>query len=164
MGENNSIKYTWLLAHCQWECKLVHPLWDTVWKLLKKLKIELLCSISSTLGICCCCCSVVKSCLTLCDPMDYSRPGSSVLYYLLEFAQIHDHWVGDAIQPSHPLLPPSPCAFNLSQHQGLFQWIGSSHQVAKVLDLQLQHQPFMNIQGWFPLGLTSLIFLLSKRL
>ena len=63
-----------------------------------------------------CCCSVTKSCPTLCDPMDYSMPGFPVLHYLLEFAQIRVHWVGDAIQPSCPLSPASP-AFNLSQHQ-----------------------------------------------
>ena len=62
------------------------------------------------------------------------------LHYLLEFVQTHLHRVGDAIQPTHPLSPPSPPAFNLSQHQGLFQWDGSSHQVAKVLELQFQHQ------------------------
>ena len=66
-------------------------------------------------------------------------------------------------QPSHPLSTPSPPAFYLSQHQGLFQWVSSSHQVAKVLELQLQN-PSMNIQGWFPLGLTDLISLLSKGL
>ena len=86
---------------------------------------------------CCCCCSIIKSCPTLCDPMDFP-----ILYYLLEFAQTHVHWVDDAIQSSHHLSPPSPPAFSLSQHQGLFQWIGSSHQVAKVLELQLQHQSF----------------------
>ena len=59
-----------------------------------------------------------------------------------EFAQTHVHWVGDSIQPSHPLLPPSPPVLNLSQHQGLFQWVGFSHQMAKVLELQLQYQPF----------------------
>ena len=90
----------------------------------------------------CCCCSVSESCLTLCNPMDCSTPGSPILCYLPEFAQIHVHWVGDAIQPSGPLLPPSPHAFSLSQHQGLFQWVSSSHQVAKVLELQLQHQSF----------------------
>ena len=68
----------------------------------------------------CCCCSVTKLCLTLCDPMDCSIPGFPVPYYLLEFAQTHFHWVGDAIQPSHPLPSPSPPALNLSQHQGLF--------------------------------------------
>ena len=77
---------------------------------------------------------------TLCYPMDCSRPGSSALHYLPEFTQIHAHWVGDAIQPSHPQLTPSPFAFNLSQHQNLFQQAGSSHSGAKVLVLQLQHQ------------------------
>ena len=61
------------------------------------------------------------------------------------FAQIHVHWVSDAIQPSHPVLSPSLPAFNLSQHQGLFKWVSSSHQVAKVLELQLQHQSFQSI-------------------
>ena len=79
---------------------------------------------------CYCYCSVAKSCLTLCDPMDCSKPGFPVLHYLLEFAQIHVHWVGDAIQPSHPLSSPYPPALNLSQHLGLFQWVSSSHQVA----------------------------------
>ena len=82
-----------------------------------------------------CCCSVAKSCWTLWYFMNCSTPGFPVLHYLLEFAQTHVHWVRDAIQPSHPLLPPSPLALNLSQHQGLFQWVGSPHQVAKVLDL-----------------------------
>ena len=76
------------------------------------------------------------------DSMDCSTLGSSVLHYLLDFAQTLVHWVSDAIQPSHPLLPPSPFAFNLSQQQGLFQWINSSYQSAKVLKLQLQHQSF----------------------
>ena len=73
-----------------------------------------------------CCCSVAQSCLTLCDSMDWSTPGFPVLHRLQEFAQTHVHWVGDAIQPSHPLSPPSPPAFSLSQHQGLFQWVGLS--------------------------------------
>ena len=83
--------------------------------------------------------SVAKWCLTLCNPMDCSIPGFPVLHYLPEFAQTHVHWVGDAIQPSHPLLLPSP-ALNLAQHLGLFQWVSSSHQVTKVLELQ--HQSF----------------------
>ena len=70
------------------------------------------------------------------------------------------HWVSDASEPSHPLLSPSPPALNLSQHQGLLQWVGSSHQVVKVLELQ---HP-MNIQGWYPLGWTGLISLQSKGL
>ena len=96
--------------------------------------------------------------------MDCSTPGFSVLHHFLEFAQTHAHWVGDAIQPSHPLPTPSPPAFNLSQHQGLFQRVGSLHQVAKVLDLNLQHQSFQWSQVWFPLGLTGLISLQSKGL
>ena len=86
--------------------------------------------------------SVAQSCSTLCDPMECSTPGFPVHHHLLEFAQIHVHWIGDAIQQSHPLSSPSPTAFNLSQDQGLSQWVSSSHQVAKVLELQLQHQSF----------------------
>ena len=73
-------------------------------------------------------------CPILCDPLDCSTPVLPVYHQLLEFTQTHVHWVGDAIQPSHPLSSPSPPAFNLSQHQGLFQWVSSSHQVAKVLE------------------------------
>ena len=87
-------------------------------------------------------CSVTQPCLTLCKPMDCSMPGFPVHHQLPELTQTHVHWVGDAIQPSHPLLSPSPPAFSLSQHQGLFQWVSSSHQVAKVLEFQLQHQSF----------------------
>ena len=86
--------------------------------------------------------SIAHSCMTLCDPVDCSMPGSPVHHQLLEPTQSHVHRVGDAIQPSHPLSSPSPPAFNLSQHQGLFQWVSSSHQVAKVLEFQLQHQSF----------------------
>ena len=86
--------------------------------------------------------SVAQLCLTLCDPMDCSTPGFPVHHQLLEFTQTYVHRVGDAIQPSHPLLSPSPPALNLSQHQGLFQRVSSSHQMAKVLEFQLQHQPF----------------------
>ena len=82
-----------------------------------------------------------QSCLTLCDPMDCSTPGFPVHRQLPELAQSHVHWVSDAIQPFRPLSSPSP-AFNLSQRQGLFKWVSFSHQVAKVLELQLQHQSF----------------------
>ena len=82
--------------------------------------------------------SVAQSCLTLCDPMNHSTPGLPVHHQLPEFTQTHVHWVSDAIQPSHPGSSPSP-APNLSQHQSLFQWINSSHEVAKVLEFQLQH-------------------------
>ena len=92
-----------------------------------------------------CCCSVTQSCLTLWDPMDCSTPGFPVLDYVPEFAQIHVHWVDDAIQPSHPLSSPSSPALNLSQHQGLFQWVFSLHQVPKILELQLQHQAFQRM-------------------
>ena len=86
--------------------------------------------------------SVAHSCTTLCDPMDCSTPGLPVHQQLPEFTLIHVHQVGDAIQPSHPLSSPSPPAFNLSQHQGLFKRVSSSHQVVKVLEFQLQHQSF----------------------
>ena len=81
--------------------------------------------------------SVTQSCLTLCDPMNCSTPGLPVHHQLPEFTQTHAHRVGDAIQPSHPLSSPSPPAPNPSQHQSLFQWVNSSHQVAKVLEFQL---------------------------
>ena len=88
--------------------------------------------------------SVTQLCLTLHDPLDCSTPSFPVHCQLLELAQTHVHPVSDAIQPSHPLSSPYPPAFSLSQHQGLFQWLGSSHQVARVLELQLQlqHQSF----------------------
>ena len=83
------------------------------------------------------CCSVTQLCPHLFTPMDSSTPGFPVLHHLRELAQTHVHWVSNAIQPSHPLLSPSSPAFNFSQHQGLFQWVSSSHQLAKVLELQL---------------------------
>ena len=86
--------------------------------------------------------SVTQSCPTLSDPMDCSTPGLPVHHQLPALAQTHVHRVGDAVQPSHPLSSPSPTAFNLSQHQGLFQSVSSSHQVVKVLEFQLQHQSF----------------------
>ena len=90
----------------------------------------------------CNCCSVAQSCLTLCYATDCSTLGFPVLHHLLELAQTHVHSVDDAIQPSCPLLSPSPPAVYLSQHQGLFQWVGSSHKMAKVVEFQLQHQSF----------------------
>ena len=84
--------------------------------------------------------SLAKSCLTLCDPMDCSTPGLPVHHQLPEPTQTHIHRVGDAIQPSHPLSSPSPPALNLSQQQRLFKLVSSSHQVAKVLEFQPQHQ------------------------
>ena len=77
--------------------------------------------------------------------MDCSTPGFCVHHQIPELAQTHVHWIGDAIKPSHPLSSPSPPAFSFSQHHGLFQWVGSSHQVAKVLEFQLQYQSFQRI-------------------
>ena len=111
-----------------------------------------------------CCCSVPRSCPILCDPVDCSMPGFPIFHHLPELAQTQVHWVGDALQPSRPLLSPSLPTFNLSQHQGFFQWVGCSYQVAKILALQLQHQPFDEYSGLFPLGLTGLISLMSKGL
>ena len=86
--------------------------------------------------------SSVQSCPTLCDPMHCSMPGFPVHHQLLELTQTHTHRVGDGIQPSHSPPSPSPPTLNLSQHQCLFQWVNSSHQVAKVLEFHLQHQSF----------------------
>ena len=104
----------------------------------------------------CCCSSVTKSCPALCDPMNCQLTRLPIFLHLLEFVQTHVHWVGNAIQPSHPLLSLSPPVFNLPQHQGLFQWVSSLHQVAKE-DLALP----MNIEGWYTLGLTGWVSLQS---
>ena len=85
---------------------------------------------------------VSQSCPTLCDRINPSTPGLPVHHQLPEFIQTHVNWVHDAIQPSHPLSSPFPSALNLSKHQGLFKWVSSSHQVAKVLEFQLQQQSF----------------------
>ena len=90
--------------------------------------------------------SVTQSCLTLCNPMSRSTPGLPVHHQLPQSTQTHVHWVGDAIQLSHPLSSPSPPVLNLSQNLGLSQWDSSSHQVTKVLEFQLQHQSFQ----WTP--------------
>ena len=90
--------------------------------------------------------SVTQSCPTLCHPMNHSMSGLPVHHQLLEFMQTHVHQVGDAIQSSHPLSSPSPPAPNPSQHQSLFQWVNSSHEVAKVLEFHLQYQSFQ----WTP--------------
>ena len=88
------------------------------------------------------CCSFANSCLTLCDLMDYSTPGFLVHHHLPQVAQTYVHWVSDAIQSFHPLLSLSPPAFCLSPSQGIFQWVSSLHQVAKVLEFQPQYQSF----------------------
>ena len=102
--------------------------------------------------------SVAQSFLTLCDPMDCSTPSFPVHHHLPELTQTHIHWVSDAIQPSHPPSSPSPLAFHLWQHQVLFKWVSSSHQVDKVLEFQLQHP--LEWTGWISLqskGLKSLL-------
>ena len=107
--------------------------------------------------------SVAQSCPTLRDPMDCSTSGLPFHHQLPEFIQTHVHWVSDDIQPSHPLSSPSPPIFNLSQHQCLFKWVSSSHQVAKLLEFLLSVLP-RNTQDWSPLGWTGWISLQSKGL
>ena len=108
--------------------------------------------------------SVTKSCLILCNPMACSIPGFPVLHYLLESAQIPVYWVGDAIQPSHPLSSPSPPALSLSQHQGLFHGVSSSHCGQSIgVSASASVLP-MNIQNWFPLGWTGWISFQIKGL
>jgi len=119
--------------------------------------------LASTMG---CCCSVTK---VVSDSLDCSTLGFPVLQYLPELAQTHVHWFGDGIQPSHSLLPLCPPDISLFQHQGLFQWVSSLHQVARVLELQLQHQWILRADflwdwlGWSPCcpGALKSLFLLS---
>ena len=101
--------------------------------------------------------SLAQSCPTLCNPMDCRTPGFPVHPQLPELAQTHVHWVCDAIQPAHPLSSPSPPAFNLSQHQGIFQWVSSSHQVAKYWSFSFSISHSNEYSGLFPLGLTGWI-------
>ena len=95
--------------------------------------------------------------------MNCNMPGCPVLHYLPEFAQTHGQWVSDATQPSPPLSSPSPLALNVSQHQGLFKWVSSLHQMGQCIGASASVLP-INIQDWFPLRLTGLISLLSKGL
>ena len=106
--------------------------------------------------------SVIQSCPTLRNPMNCSKPGLPVHHQHKDFTQTHVHWVSDAIQPS--LLSPSSPAFNLSQHQGLFQWVSSLNQAMNVLEFQIQHQSLQWIQDWLPLGWTGWISTQSKEL
>ena len=130
---HNSDDIDWIMKLENHQCipKQVGEIW---WgsKCLQSIKI------SPHIWLISCHCCSVKSCPTLCDPMDCSIQAFPVLHHLPEFAQTHVHWVGDAIQPSHPQSPPSPSALSLFQHQCLFQWVSSSYQVAKVLELQQQ--------------------------
>ena len=114
--------------------------------------------------------SVTQSCPTLWDPMNHSTPGLPVHHDLQEFNQTHVHRVGTAIQPTHPLLAPSPTTHNPSQHQGLSKWVSSSHQVAKVLEFQLQHESFqwtprtdlLEWTGWISLQFKGLASVFSS--
>ena len=100
--------------------------------------------------------SVAQSCLTVCDPMNHSTPGLPVHLHLLEFTVTHVHWVGDAIQPSHPLSSPSPPPPSPFQHQSLFQWVNSSHEVAKVLEFSALASVLpVNTQDWSGWGVIS---------
>ena len=112
---------------CEWTCGYFFLCWNFVTK-----EVKILVQFSS----------VTQSCLTLCDPMNRSTPGLPIHHQLPEFTQTHIHRVSDAIQPSHPRSSPSPPAPSPSQHQSLFQWVSSSHEVAKVLEFQLQHHSF----------------------
>ena len=108
--------------------------------------------------------SVAQSCPTLCDPMNCSMPGLLVHHQLLEFTQTHVHWAGDAIQPSHPLSSPSPPAPNPSQHQGLFKWVSSSHQVAKILSFSFNISSSSEHPGLISFRIDGWISLQSKGL
>ena len=111
------------------------------------------------------CCSVTQLCPTLCNAMDCSTAGFLVHQQLPKLAQTHVQRVGDAFQSSHPLSSPSPPSFNLSQHQGLFKWVSSSHQVSKVLGVSASASVLpMNTQDWSPLERTGWISLQSKGL
>ena len=138
----NSTLHTTLLPNNKWINDNKFPLWRHNLKVSKNKSCT--CFMNHFSGDMCIChqsvqfSSVAQSCPTL-------RPHGLkhlVHHQLPKLAQIHVHWVGDAIQPSHPLSSPSSLTFNLSQHQGLFQWVSSLHQVAKVLEFQLQHQSF----------------------
>ena len=108
--------------------------------------------------------SVAQSCPTLCNPMNCSTPGLLVHHQLPEFTETHVHQVGDASQPSHPLSSPSPPTFNLSQHQSLFQWMSQLFASGSQSIGASASALLVNTQGWFPLGLTGLISVLSKGL
>ena len=151
------------LLHCWWKCKLIETLWRTVWRFHINLGIKptydptipilgmytekttiaketctpmFISTFSQSISL------VTQSYLTICHHMDCSTPGFPVYHQLLELAQTHVHWVRDAIQSSHPLPCSSPSDSNLSQHQGLFQWVSSLHKVSKVSELQIQYQCF----------------------
>ena len=128
-----------------------HTAWGEAWRFSEGMKAFISLSMSRLLGwfykgSSVQFSSVVQSCPTLCVPITCSTPGLPVHHQVLEFTQTHVHRAGDDIQPSHPLPSPSPPAPNPSQHQGLFQWVNSLHELAKVLEFQLQDQSFQ----WTP--------------
>ena len=103
-------------------------------------------------------------CLTLCNPMNCNMPGPTVHHQLLELAQTHGHWVSDAIQPSYPLLSPSPPAFNLSQHQGLFQWVSSHIRWPKYWSFRFSISPSNEYSGLISFRIDRFISFQSKGL
>ena len=148
------------IALCQWNLKVkksTKPQWGLH---------------SHDLNICqrrhllrdCCCYSVAQPCLSLCDPMNCSTPGFPVLHYLPKYVQTHVHWVNDTIQSSHLLSPHSPPVLNVSQHQSLSHELSLHIRWPKYWSFSFSISPSNEIQGWFPLGLSGLISLLSKRL
>ena len=159
--------YSVSLSLCQYQAVVIYcncskhwnqEMWvlPTLWKVFSVSPWSITCAVGFVY-----CCSVAQSCPTLCDPVDCRTPGFPVVHHLPLFVQTHIHWV-DAIQPSHPFLPPFLPP--LTQHQGLFQWVGSSQRVARVLELQLQHQAFQWIFRvdflydwvvWFSKGLSG---------
>ena len=120
------------------QCDYVSALQNRLTKLVTKENWQLHCGI-------CFCCSITQLCPTLCNPMDCSMPSLPAPHHRPRFAQVHVHCISDAIQLYHPLMHSSPSALNPSQHQGLFQWVGCSHQMTKILELQLQHQSFQQV-------------------
>ena len=151
-----------------WRCIESGRMWKFIWKsenvcVLKRCPSSP--AYGKSVGMWFIVCGVVAESLghpqIFATPWTASTPSFPVPHYLPELTQLHVHWVSDAIQPSHRLSSPSPPAFNLSQHQGLFQWVSSSHQMAKVLakDAASASVLPMNIQDWSPLGLTGLISL-----
>ena len=130
-GNGNPLQYSFLENPMD-----RRALWATVWGLKSQRGLNQL-STHTKIGNTSLFFLLSQSCVTLCNPTYVSTPDFPVLYHLPEFAQTHVLWVGDSIQPSHPLSSPSPPAPNPSQHQSLFQWVNSSHEVAKVLEFQL---------------------------
>ena len=123
----------WYFSWQSWFQLVLHPARHFTWCTMHRSEISRVTIYSLDVQFS----SVAQSCPTLCDPMNHSTPGFPVHHQLLEFTQTHVHRVGDAIQPSHLLSSPSPPAPNPSQNQGVFQWVNSSHEVAKVLEFQL---------------------------